>query len=55
VFVDLPAELDRQLRARGHSYYPFATPVGARTRLMCSFATAAADIDAFLADVPPGS
>src|SRR5690606_3442939 len=55
VFVDLPEALDRHLRAQGHSYYPFATPVGPRARLMCSFATAAADVDAFLADVPPVS
>ncbi|WP_434421087.1 threonine aldolase family protein [Nannocystis pusilla] len=53
VFVDLPPAVDRRLRNRGHAYYPFATPVGARARLMCSFATTPADIDAFLADIPP--
>ncbi|MDC0722576.1 threonine aldolase family protein [Nannocystis bainbridge] len=53
VFVDLPAPVDRRLRNRGHSYYPFATPLGPRARLMCSFATTQADIDAFLADIPP--
>lgn len=52
VFVELSHDLDRQLRARGHTYYPFATPVGPRARLMCSFASEAADIDAFLADIP---
>jgi threonine aldolase len=52
VFVDLPADLDRHLRDRGHTYYPFTTAVGPRARLMCSFATRPADIDAFLADIP---
>jgi threonine aldolase len=52
VFLDLAPELDVHLRSRGHTYYPFVTPVGVRMRLMCSFATTAADIDAFLADLP---
>lgn len=52
VFVDLPPDLDQHLRSRGHSWYPFATPIGARARLMCSFATTAGDIDDFLADIP---
>ncbi len=54
VFVDLPAALDRHLRARGHGYYPFASPVPGQqplARLMCSFATTAADLEAFLADI----
>lgn len=51
VFVALPPVLDEHLRARGHGYYPFATPVGPRMRLMCSFATTAADVDEFLADL----
>jgi len=52
VFVDLPADLDRHLRARGHAYYPFASPVGPLARLMCGFATTPADLDAFLGDLP---
>lgn len=52
VFVDLPPELDAHLRSLGHTYYLFATPLGPRARLMCSFATAREDIDAFLADLP---
>ena len=51
VFVDLPPALDHRLRARGHAYYPFASPVGRLARLMCGFATAPAELDAFLADV----
>lgn len=34
-----PPSTPRHLRARGHSYYPFNTPLGPRARLMCSFAT----------------
>ncbi|MCY1056892.1 aminotransferase class I/II-fold pyridoxal phosphate-dependent enzyme [Nannocystis sp. SCPEA4] len=52
VFVDIPTTLDRRLRSRGHTFYPFATPLGTRARLMCSFATTPADIDGFLADIP---
>ncbi len=51
MFADLSPELDRRLRAHGHAYYPFATPVGPRARLMCSFATTDADVDAFLAGI----
>jgi len=51
VFADLSPALDRHLRARGHSYYPFITPVGPSSRLMCSFATTDAQVDAFLADL----
>ncbi len=51
VFVDLPSELDAHLRARGHTYYPFASPIGTVTRLMCSFASTPAQVDAFLADL----
>mgnify|MGYP000172625924 CR=1 FL=1 len=50
-FVQLAPERDRHLRERGHAYYPFATPVGTRFRLMCSFATAPQQVDAFLADL----
>jgi threonine aldolase len=55
VFAPLDAAQDARLRARGHAYYPFATPVGPRMRLMCSFVTAPAEVDAFLADLddPP--
>jgi len=52
VFVDIPPAVDRRLRNRGHTFYPFATPLGTRARLMCSFATTPADIDTFLADIP---
>lgn len=54
VFVDLPPALDERLRARGHGYYPFPSPVagaGPLARLMCSFATTPAELDAFLADL----
>jgi threonine aldolase len=54
VFVDLPAGLDQHLRARGHGYYPFTSPIPGRephARLMCGFATTAADLAAFLADI----
>lgn len=50
VFAELPPALDAHLRARGHSYYPFNTPLGPRARLMCSFATTPTELDAFLAD-----
>ena len=46
---------DPHLPSLGHPYYPFVTPVGVRMRLMCSFATTAADIDTFLADLPQGA
>lgn len=51
VFVDLPPALDARLRARGHTYYPFASPIGPVARLMCSFASTPAQIDEFLADL----
>lgn len=54
VFVDLPTALDQRLRARGHGYYPFTSPVPGASplaRLMCSFATTTADLEAFLADL----
>ena len=51
VFLRLPPDLDAQLRARGHAYYPFASPIGPVSRLMCSFATTADDVDNFLADL----
>lgn len=50
VFARLPESLDAALRAAGHQYYPFASPVGTLARLMCSFDTEPADIDALLAD-----
>ena len=51
VFVDLPAPVDADLRARGHAYYPFAAPTGVFARLMCAFDTAPAHVEALLADV----
>jgi len=51
VFVDLPAAIDDALRARGHGYYPFASPAGAVARLMCSFDTTRVHVDGLLADV----
>jgi len=50
-FIDLSPARDLHLRHRGHSYYPFATPIGPRFRLMCSFASTPEQIDAFLADL----
>ena len=51
VFVALPPAIDAGLQARGHGYYPFASPVGLVSRLMCSFDTQPAAVDALLADV----
>jgi len=51
VFVDLPDAIDRALKARGHGYYPFASPTGVITRLMCSFDTSPQAVDEFLADI----
>jgi threonine aldolase len=48
VFVRLSPPADELLRSRGHGYYPFG-PDGL-IRLMCSFNTEAADVEAFLAD-----
>lgn len=53
VFADLPPALAERLRGRGHAWYPFATPVGSRARLMCSFATAREQLDELLADLSP--
>lgn len=52
VFVDIWPELDVRLRAHGHTYYPFETPLGPRARLMCSFATSDEQVDEFLAGLP---
>jgi threonine aldolase len=51
VFVRLPTAIDRGLQARGHGYYPFASPVGEVSRLMCSFDTPASAVDGLLADI----
>ncbi len=48
VFVRLSPPADAHLRSRGHGYYPFG-PNGL-VRLMCSFNTNPADVDALLAD-----
>jgi threonine aldolase len=48
VFVRLPPQANERLRARGHGYYPFG-PDGL-VRLMCSFNTEPADVDALLVD-----
>lgn len=50
VFVELPDSLHAALQERGHRYYPFGDPVWRVYRLMCSFDTAAEDIDALVAD-----
>ena len=43
VFVELPAVVDKGLKAAGHGYYPFGDPAGNLSRLMTSFDTTAAD------------
>ena len=48
VFAHLPAALAERLRARGWQFYNFIGAGG--FRLMCSWATTAAEIDAFLSD-----
>ena len=48
VFAHLPAALAERLRARGWQFYNFIGAGG--VRLMCSWATTAAEIDAFLSD-----
>jgi threonine aldolase len=48
VFARLPALMADRLRARGWQFYNFIGAGG--VRLMCSWATTAAEIDAFLAD-----
>ncbi|HRP62456.1 MAG TPA: beta-eliminating lyase-related protein [Phycisphaerales bacterium] len=50
VFVTLPDRVDRALRAAGHGYYGFGEPEWRLSRLMCSFNTDAADVDALLED-----
>lgn len=49
VFASLPAPMADRLRAKGWQFYNFIGAGG--FRLMCSWATTAAEIDAFLADV----
>lgn len=48
VFVRLSRHADAHLRDRGHAYYPFGGQ--GLVRLMCSFDTSAAEVDALLAD-----
>ncbi len=50
VFVRLPPHIDAALKAAGHGYYGFGDPAWGVSRLMCSFDTTAADVDALLAD-----
>jgi len=50
VFVRLPKQIDERLRARGHGYYPFGDRRIGLIRLMCSFDTSEADVDALLSD-----
>ncbi len=49
VFVEMPPALHAALTARGWCFHPFIGEHG--YRLMCSWATTDAEIDAFLADV----
>ena len=49
VFVKFPEHLDTQLRKAGWHYYPFIAEGG--VRLMCSWSTTDADIDALLEDI----
>jgi threonine aldolase len=49
VFVVLPPVVDAALRDRGHAYYPFGDPAWKLFRLMCSFDTQPAQVEAFLA------
>jgi threonine aldolase len=49
VFVRLPEKLTRNLQARGWHFYKFIEPDV--YRLMCSWATAEAEIDRFISDV----
>ena len=49
VFVEFPGDMTTQLRAEGWRFYDF---IGAgKSRLMCSWATSVADVDAFIASV----
>ena len=50
VFIRLSKEADESLRQSGHVYYQFGDPGRRLFRLMCSFDTTDAHIDAFLAD-----
>lgn len=50
VFVRLPQRIDAALKAAGHGYYGFGDAAWGVTRLMCSFDTAASDVDALLID-----
>ncbi len=47
VFARLPDAMKTRLKARGWQFYSF---IGGGTRLMCSWATTQADVDAFLSD-----
>ncbi len=51
VFVRFSENIDSGLRARGHGYYPFSSPVGVVSRLMCSFDTCEGAVDALLEDI----
>jgi threonine aldolase len=52
VFVSFPDGLAERLRANGAAFYPWVTPGdpanGAMQRLICSWATREADVDAFI-------
>ncbi len=50
VFVTLEPAVDRALRERGHVYFRFGDPAWNLFRMMCSFDTQPADIEAFLSD-----
>ncbi|RMH24129.1 MAG: threonine aldolase [Planctomycetota bacterium] len=50
VFVELPAPVHDALWAKGHRYYPFGDADWRVFRLMCSFDTDPADVDALIAD-----
>ena len=52
VFVKLPEHLNKHLHRAGWHYYPFLAEGGAR--LMCSWNTTDADIDALLEDIRKG-
>jgi threonine aldolase len=50
VFVTLPPAVDAALRDRGYGYYPFGDPGWNLFRLMCSYDTQPAQVEALLAD-----
>ncbi len=58
VFVSFPPGVAERLRAGGATFYPWVTPgdpaSGTMQRLICSWATAAPEVDAFLAAVRRG-